>query len=61
MCVMSSPLPTAWQLGAGLGLLLLGMLLGWWMHPRPRQLSPQEMDAMTGKLRSWLAEGTGSA
>lgn len=57
-----SPLLTGfWPIVAGVGLLVLGILLGWWMHPRPRQLSPQEMEAMTGKLRSWLAEGPGTA
>jgi flagellar M-ring protein FliF len=54
-------LPTGWLMAGGGVLLLLGGLLGWWMHPRPRQLSAQEMEAMTGKLRSWLAEGTGPA
>lgn len=54
-------LSRAWQIAGAFGLFLLGVLLGWWMHPRPRQLSPQEMDAMTGKLRSWLADGTGHA
>ena len=55
------PLPMLWLFGGGAGLLLFGVLLGWWMHPRPRQLSPQEMEAMTGKLRSWVADGTGAA
>lgn len=50
-----------WLLVGGVGLLLLGVLLGWWMHPRPRQLSAQEMDVMAGKLRSWLADGAGPA
>lgn len=57
----SAALPDAWLIAGGIGLLLMGVLLGWWMHPRPRQLSPQEMEAMTGKLRVWLAEGTGPA
>ncbi len=41
----------------GGGLLMLGLLLGWWAHPRPRRLSAQELDAMAGRLRGWLAEG----
>ena len=42
---------------SGLAVLLLGMLIGWWLHPRPRRLSAQELDAVSGKLRDWLAEG----
>lgn len=42
---------------SGLAVLLLGMMIGWWLHPRPRRLSAQELDAVTGKLRDWLAEG----
>lgn len=48
----------AWmQLLFAAAALLLGVGLGWWLHPRPRRLSPQEMEAVTGKLRDWLAEG----
>ena len=49
---------TSSLLAGGAGLLLFGVVLGWWMHPRPRRLSPQETEAMAGKLRAWLADGT---
>lgn len=48
--------PTTLAFGA-LAVLLVGILLGWWMHPRPRRLSSQEVEAMSGRMRAWLAEG----
>lgn len=50
--------PLEWLLGGGVGLLLIGVLLGWWMHPRPRRLSAQETEAMAGRMRTWLADGS---
>ena len=54
-------LETPWLLAVGGGLFIIGILLGWWMHPRPRRLSEAEMDAMTGRLRTWLVDGSGAA
>jgi flagellar M-ring protein FliF len=50
--------PLEWLLGGGVGLLLIGVLLGWWIHPRPRRLSAQETEAMAGRMRTWLADGS---
>jgi flagellar M-ring protein FliF len=47
-----------WLLAGGAGLLLLGVLLGWWMHPRPRRLTAKETEAMAGRMRTWLADGS---
>lgn len=54
-------MPGGWLMAGGAGLFVLGLLVGWWLHPRPPRLSPQEMDAMSGRLRTWLAEGGTSA
>lgn len=56
--VVAPGISRPWLLIGGAILLLCGVALGWWMHPRPRRLSPQETDAMAGKLRAWLADGT---
>lgn len=54
-------LPATWTWGIAAGLFLVGVLLGWWMHPRPRRLSEQEVDAMATRLRAWLADGSATA
>lgn len=52
---------SAWGIGWLAVALGLGLLLGWALaglrSHRPAPLSPEERQAMLGKIRSWLAEG----
>jgi len=38
--------------------LLLGLILGYGLQRRPPRLAPAEREAVLGKMRAWLAEGT---